>query len=62
MNKRYANVHDIIRLGWLPFKERQEHHLSKLDFKEIYASHWPEHLKLDITSPLDTYARPVSLN
>lgn len=42
----YADVHDIFRLGWLPVKERQDYHLSKmLLLKALYASHWPENLK-----------------
>ena len=42
VNKCYADVHDKLRLGWLPVKERQEYHLSKLVFKlKHYTSYTP---------------------
>ena len=44
-----GDVYDILR--WLPVKERQEYHLSKLAFKALCACRWPENLKLDHCQP-----------
>ena len=42
----YANVTDVIKLGWLPVKERNEFHLLRATNKEMYDVHWPSYLPL----------------
>ena len=42
----YANVTDVIKLGWLPVKERNELHLLRATHKAMYDVHWPSYLPL----------------
>ena len=51
---RFVELSDIVRLGWLPIKERQDFLLSKLAFKALHSPHWPQHLKLEYYIPTRT--------
>ncbi|KAL9964756.1 hypothetical protein ACROYT_G028437, partial [Oculina patagonica] len=51
---RYANTHDLLKLGWLPMSESREFRLTKLAFKSIYSVHCPEHLQLERYIPART--------
>ena len=43
---KYADLHDVLKLGWLPIPERQEFHMAKLAFHSANNRNWPEHLKI----------------
>jgi hypothetical protein len=49
--RKYANMSDILSLGWLPVVERRDYNLAKLVFKAIRSSDWPSYLKLDEYEP-----------
>jgi len=38
---------DVIRLGWLPVKERTEFHLLRTTHRALYDTHWPSYLTLE---------------
>ena len=40
-----ADLHDILKLKWLPIAERQEYHLAKLAYQAVNSEQWPEHLR-----------------
>lgn len=44
---RFADMTDILSLGWLPIVERRDFNLSKLIFKALHEKQWPSYLKLD---------------
>ena len=46
--KKFADLHDILKLKWLPIAERQEYHLAKS------VEQWPEHLRLEQYVPSRT--------
>ena len=43
---RYAKECDVIKLGWLPIIERFEFNTTKLAFKALHCSEWPDYLPL----------------
>ena len=44
----YVNMIDsILKLGWLPMKERREWHVLKAAHKAIYSHDWPRNLQLE---------------
>ena len=48
---RYVHMPDLIKLGWMPIKERRENHLLNIVFKALHYNDWPSYLKLDIHNP-----------
>ena len=45
---RYVNnIDSILKLGWLPMKERREWHVLKAAHKAIYSHDWPRNLQLE---------------
>ena len=51
---RYAHMPDLIKLGWMPIKERREYQLLDTVFKALQYNDWPSYLKLDIYIPTRT--------
>ena len=48
---RYVNdIGDILKLNWLPVKERRDFNLLKLTFKALNAKQWPSYLNLQRVS------------
>ena len=47
MCKKFADLHDILKLKWLPIAERQEYHLAKSAYQAVNSEQWPEHLRLE---------------
>ncbi|XP_057290201.1 uncharacterized protein LOC130612880 [Hydractinia symbiolongicarpus] len=45
---RYAKIQDIIKLKWLPIKERREFNLSKLTYKAINFTNWSSSCKVNV--------------
>ena len=45
--KKFADLQDIIKLGWLPIKERQDYHLANAAYQAVTNNLWPEHLRLE---------------
>ena len=46
---RYAFTEDIVlKLKWLPVKERHEWNLLKATHKAVHSTNWPNYLKLNI--------------
>ena len=41
------NIDSILKLGWLPMKERREWHVRKAAHKAIYSHDWPRNLRLE---------------
>ena len=44
---KFADLQDIIKLGWLPIKERQDYHLANAAYQAATNNLWPEHLRLE---------------
>ena len=45
---RYINsVETILKLSWLPMKERRDRHLLKAAHKVLHHEHWPTNMKLE---------------
>ena len=42
---RYATEEDVLKLGWLPTKERTELNLLRATHHATYNPSWPEYLK-----------------
>ena len=53
---RYAHIKmpDLIKLGWMPIKERRGYQLLNTVFKALHYNDWPSYLKLDIHNPTRT--------
>ncbi len=45
---RYCSRDDIVKLNWLPIKERREFNYLKLTHKAIHTDNWPDINKLEI--------------
>ena len=39
---------EIVKIGWLPMKQRREYNLLKLVYKALYLPSWPSYLKLKL--------------
>ena len=51
---RYATVIDVIKLNWLPVKEKIQFNTAKLVHKALYKECFPDYLKLELTSNIRT--------
>ena len=51
---RYAHMLDLIKLGWMPIKERRENQLLNTVLKALHYNDWPSYFKLDIHNPTRT--------
>ena len=47
----YATELDVLKLGWLPIKERRDFHLAQAKLKALYFDQWPSYLKLELYTP-----------
>ena len=45
--RKFADMRDILKLGWLPIVERQEYHIAKTAYQAATSRLWPKHLKLE---------------
>jgi hypothetical protein len=48
---RYVTKLDVLKLRWLPIKERRDFHLAQATFKALYFDQWPSYLKLELYTP-----------
>jgi hypothetical protein len=48
---RYATEEDVLKLGWLPTKERTELDLLRATHHAMYNPSWPEYLKVEKREP-----------
>jgi hypothetical protein len=48
---RYATEEDVLKLGWLPTKERTELDLFRATHHAMYNPSWPEYLKVEKREP-----------
>ena len=48
---RYSHMLVLMKLEWLPIKERRENQLLNNVFKALHYNDWPLYLKLDIHNP-----------
>ena len=45
---RYVNSFEsLLKLGWLPVRERRDWHLLKTAHKALYSHNWPQTLRLE---------------
>ena len=51
---RYATVIDVIKLNWLPVKEKTQFNTAKLVHQALYKESFPDYLKLELTSNIRT--------
>ena len=51
---RYATVIEVIKLNWLPIKEKIQFNTTKLVDKALYKEGFPDYLKLELTSNIRT--------
>ena len=51
---RYATVIYIIKLNWLPMKEKIQFNIAKLVHKALYKEGFPDYLKLESASNIRT--------
>ena len=45
--RKYCNLHDVVKLKWLPIYERRQMHQLRITHKSLYSELWPSNLKLD---------------
>lgn len=45
---RYCNIEDIIKLKWLPIKERRDMNLLKITHKALNSASWPSTCRLEL--------------
>ena len=45
------SVESVLKLGWLPMRERRDFNLLKATHKAIDAQHWPEYAILEVHKP-----------
>ena len=48
VTNRFAGLTDIIKLGWLPIKERTELYLLRITHKALYDPNWPSTLPIEM--------------
>ena len=51
---RYEHTPGLIKLGWMPIKERRQYQFLNTVFKALHYNDWPSYLKLDIHIPTRT--------
>ena len=51
---RYTTIIGVIKLNWLPVKERIQFNTAKLVHKALYKEGFPDYLKLELTSNIRT--------
>ena len=51
---RYTTVINVIKLNWLPVKEKIQFNTAKLVHKALYKEGFPDYLKLELTSNIRT--------
>ena len=51
---RYATVIDVIKLNWLPVKEKIQFNTANLVHKALYKEGFPDYLKLELASDIRT--------
>ena len=50
---RYVNdIKDIVKIGWLPVRQRRDFHVLKLVQQALYSPSWPPYLPLDTVKHL----------
>ena len=47
---RYVN--DIVKIGWLPVRQRRDFHVRKLVYQALYSPSWPSYVPLDTVKHL----------
>ena len=47
---KYVSKKDLIRINWLPIKERKEFNLLKLVFKALHFKYWPDMNRLKLST------------
>ena len=50
----YADLSDVLKLGWLPITYRREYHLTRTICKALYQDCWPTSLRLEEHKPART--------
>ena len=59
---KYANMTDLLKLGWLPVSHNRELNLCKLTFKALHCINWPPYLRLEVRVPPRALRSSSSLN
>ena len=50
---RYVNdINDIVKIGWLPVRQRRDFHVRKLVYQALYSPSWPSYVPLDTVKHL----------
>ena len=50
---RYVNdINDIVKIGWLPVRQRRDFHVLKLVHQALYSPSWPSYVPLDTVKHL----------
>ena len=50
---RYVNyINDIVKIGWLPVRQRRDFHVLKLVHQALYPPSWPSYVPLDTVKHL----------
>ena len=50
---RYVNyINDIVKIGWLPVRQRRDFHVLKLAHKALHSPSWPSYVPLDTVKHL----------
>ena len=56
------NIDSILKLGWLPMKERREWHVLKAAHKAIYSHDWPKNLQLELVRLARNLRSSITIN
>ena len=50
---RYVNdINDIVKIGWLPVRQRRDFHVLKLVHQALHSPSWPSYIPLDTVKHL----------
>ena len=52
LNRYINDINDIIKIGWLPVRQRRDFHVLKLVHQALYSPSWPSYVPLDAVKHL----------
>ena len=47
VNGKFSTIEGVIKLGWLPIRQRRDWHFLKAVHKALYQTTWPTYLRLE---------------
>ena len=51
ITRKYSKQESVLKLGWLPLKERRDWYLATATFRALHHDQWPNYLRLEYYQP-----------